>query len=211
MTTKQIDFWKGPFGDQYTERNLSSEEDIKNRKQFWTGALQVVYMHSQGNIPKDILEIGTGSGSNLSAINEIYKEMDQNINFYATEINEKARAILKVNLPAVTLVENLSQTKEAFVDISFTYGVLIHTHPAHRLQLMREMYKASRRWIFCIEYFAPELRPIKYHGEDEMLWLDDYGSLWLDNFNVRSVTYTFCWKRISGLDNVTFWIFEKVN
>lgn len=221
MTTKQIELWQGPFGDNYTERNSLNEEDLGHRQAFWMGALQILYMNCPppSYVPKTILEYGAGAGANLVALDRIYKgfqnststDMSTDVKLYATEVNEKTRKILKANVPQVELLEDATKYNEPFVDLAFTYGVLIHIHPAHRLSVMKEIYKASKKWIICCEYFAPNTRPIDYRGEKDALWLDDYGSLWLDNFNVRYISHMFSWKRVNGLDNVTIWVFEKVN
>lgn len=212
MTTKQIDLWKGPFGDSYLERNRVTDELLKARVDFWNNVIKVFYLNSNG-IPNSVLEIGAGSGPNLMALDKVYTQIEKPLLKYATEANDKAKEVLKANVDGVQIIQEsqLLGVKQPIADLVFTYGVLIHTHPAHLMETMRNMYKASNKWIACMEYFAPEQREITYRGETNALWLNDYGSMWLDNFNLRVVGYGFCWKKTTNLDNITFWLMEKVN
>ena len=46
-------------------------------------------------------------------------------------------------------------------------------------------------------------------GENR-LFKRDFGGLWLDTCpDLRVVAYGFAWKRLTGLDNLTWWLFEK--
>lgn len=198
--------WRGVFGDAYQERNQFSEEEANKRQQFLEGVYRVIYQNC-GDYPKSVLEIGAGQGQNLRALEKLSIKIEKPIALFATEINEKAKLNLKENAKSVTLLEEIPKVKIA--DLVFTYGVLIHTHPAHLRELLTKIYNCSNRWIMCVEYFSPTTRPIPYRGEKDALWLDDYGSHWLNNFPLRVIGYGFLWKKVTGLDNVTFWIMEK--
>lgn len=207
MSNQQIELWQGPFGDFYQERNMFTDEEVSKRLALLQNIFQVIYMNCNGKTPVSVLEVGAGQGQNLAAIDKMSKILSIPIKLYATEINQKARLRLKENVPVVEILDDIP--KQPLVDLAFTYGVLIHTHPAHLMGLQRRIFDCSNRWIVCAEYFAPECRSMPYRGEKDALWLDDYGSRWLDNFPLRCLGYCFLWKRISGLDNVTVWMFEK--
>jgi len=204
--TKQADLWAGPFGDLYQERNKCTESEIDIRLPFWDNVYKAIYSKC-GAIPKSVLEIGAGQGQNLSAIKKLSLQIETPIELFATEINLQAKTLLKENVPDAVIVE---KPIEKLADLVFTYGVMIHTHPAHLKQLMRDIYSSSKRWIIAVEYFAPETRAMPYHGEKDALWLDDYGSHWINNHPLRILGYGFCWKKTTMLDNVTFWIMERV-
>lgn len=211
MTTKEIELWRGPFGTQYAERNTPSDEDVKQRTFWWETILRQTYALCH-TLPDSVLEVGAGVGQNLMAISAIGRQIERRIDLYATEVNDNAREALQINVPGVQIIGASDLGRHHNIaDMVFTSGVLIHVHPAHRLNLMRDMYSASKRFIFCAEYFAPQTRPLDYRGEKAALWLDDYGSFWLDNFKLRSVTYGFAWKKTTGLDNLTWHLFEKVD
>lgn len=205
MTT-QTDLWKGPFGDLYQERNAPTEKEVEARYKIWDTIIRSAYSHT-GYFPNSILEVGAGQGPNLMALEKLSLDISKPIKLYATEVNEKARLKLQENVKSVEILHDIPKMELA--DLVYTYGVMIHTHPAHIKGLQQQMFDASKRYICCMEYFAPETRPVVYRGEKDALWLDDYGSKWLDNFPLRILSYGFLWKKTTGLDNVTFWLFEK--
>ena len=204
--TQQEDLWKGEFGNSYQDRNEITEEDIKNRQRHWNDLLQVIYGVT-GYLPQSILEIGAGQGPNMLALEKLSLQIQKPIKLYATEINQKARIKLSENVKTLEILDQIPN--EPIADLVFTYGVMIHTHPAHLRELMSIMHKASKRFLLCSEYFASITTPKTYRGEKDALWLDDYGSHFLNHFRLRLVGCSFSWKRITGLDNVTNWVFEK--
>jgi hypothetical protein len=208
---KQAELWTGPFGDAYHDRNPITDIDLKNRMMWWNSVIKILYMNCN-NIPSSYLEVGAGQGANLQAIQKVYMtEVERSVDLYATEVNKKARRSLEeIIIPNKVKILDDIRGLQGIADCVFTYGVLIHTHPAHLKSLMHDMYHATKRWIICVEYFAPTTRPLIYHGEENALWLDDYGSHWIDNHKLRVIGHGFLWKRMSGLDNLTFWLLEKV-
>lgn len=208
MTTHQLELWRGPFGDDYQLRNLLNDDEVNARVPFWTGVLQLCYMNCNGVMPSSIFEVGAGQGPNMVALEKVSLQIQKPIKLFATEANDKAKDALQQNVKSIEILNDIPTTPS--IDLSFTYGVLIHTHPAHIRGLTDKIYKSSKRWIMCAEYFAPDTRPITYRGEKEALWLDDYGAKWMDNYPLRLLGYGFCWKRTTKLDNITFWVFEKM-
>lgn len=208
--TDQLDKWKSQFGDDYTQRNQPDDTNILQREALFTG----IFMHIGNKLPKSILEVGAGVGNNLIALQSLYKHINiEPLHLTAIEPNEKAKNILK-NIKNINTIENQAFYIEASnydFDMVFTSGVLIHIHPDYLLKAMQEMYRVSKNYILCMEYFAPKCEAIEYRGEKDLLWKNDFGSIWLDNFPLRCVGYGFSWKRLSGIDNLTWWLFEKVN
>jgi hypothetical protein len=207
MTTKEIKLWKSSFGDNYVARNQLSDQDIANRMQLWQSSLSMLCIFI--SIPNSFLELGAGIGGNLTAIGNIYKSYGKTPELYAIEPNFQARKYLQ-DIEFVSITENINKIDTASIDLTFTSGVLIHIHPNDVLNTMKELYRVSKKWIVCIEYFSPELRELNYHNK-QALWTQDFGGLWLNNFKLRCISYSFHWKRMTGLDNVTCWVFEKVN
>ena len=71
-------------------------------------------------------------------------------------------------------------------------------------------YRVTRRYIVCIEYFSDKPEEIPYRGHDGVLFKRDFGGFWIDNFpDLETRDYGFVWKRVTGLDNLTWWVFEK--
>ena len=95
-------------------------------------------------------------------------------------------------------------------DLVFTSGVLIHIHPDQLHASMREIHRASARWIVSVEYFSDGPTEVAYRGHSGVLFKRDFGSEWLELFpELRPVAYGFEWKRVTGLDNLTWWLFQK--
>lgn len=209
MSRKQtLEFWTGEFGDEYTERNATSEHRTKILNRFWG--------HILGQSPKfdSILEVGANVGDNLRAIQATHANTRWvEPPLYAVEPNARARLKLQsvvgpeiygFDAAHIDLPDNA-------VDMVFTSGVLIHIHPDELLAACQEIYRVARRYIICIEYFAPELQEMEYRGNTGVLWKQDFGSFWLQNFDLRPLAYEFFWEPISGMNNVTFWLMEKPN
>lgn len=191
------ELWTGDFGNDYTQRQADT---FSPRKQMWH---MVLPRHVDS-----ILEVGANIGANLSAISQL-----STAELYATEPNELARQTLleKDICYQVTndRADNLRASDNS-IDLVFTSGVLIHIPPDQLQASMKEIHRVARRWIICAEYFSPSEEMIPYRGHDNALWRRDYGSLYLDQFpDLRCQTCVFAWKRMTGLDNLTFWVLEK--
>jgi spore coat polysaccharide biosynthesis protein SpsF len=158
-----------------------------------------------------VLEPGASIGINLRALRRLV-----DVEMWAVEPNDRARRRLVDDRVVPTdraLSGDLSAlpVDDAAVDLVFTRGVLIHVPDEHLETAYREMHRVARRWLMFSEYFAPATATVRYHGHDDMLWKRDYGALALDLFDdVRYVADGFFWHRVTGLDNVNWWLFEKV-
>jgi pseudaminic acid biosynthesis-associated methylase len=197
----RLDLWAGDFGDQYHERNKPSERDVAARMFFWEMIAQHLRTGSRGRI-SSVLEIGAGTGLNLGCIH--HKFLQRPV-LKALEPNKAAcERMLRAPMPIEIVFDAVP------ADFVFTYGVLIHL-PQHGLHdMMRNIYLAANKYILAAEYFAPEEEVVPYRGKAQALWRRDYGRLYMDNFpDLKFLGYGFCWKPVSGLDNVTWWLFEK--
>jgi len=199
QTTDTVEFWRGSFGDEYTHRN--NDLNLGARLGLWKLIL-----------PKgceSILEVGANVGANLDALSQITAA-----EMYAVEPNDTARSILasKQLMPDRNITGDTADKigfPDKVADLVFTSGVLIHVPPDKIEASMREIYRLSRRWIICGEYFAPSEEMVPYRGHDGAMWRRDYGGMFLDMFPLKCKTNLFAWKRMTGLDNLTFWVFEK--
>lgn len=201
----QLKFWQGKFGDTYADRNVADAEALGQRTAMWTRILAAM-----SPMPESILEVGANVGLNLRALSAL---LPAELN--AVEPNEKARSILGESrvLPAER-IHNASSTSlpldDDSVEFAFTSGVLIHIAPDDLLPSCREMYRVSSSYIACAEYFNPTPVEIEYRGHSGVLFKRDFGAFWLDNFaDLELVDYGFLWKRATGLDDLTWWVFRK--
>ena len=204
--TEQLKFWRGEFGDAYTDRNATDPELLRARVAIWAPIMAKFV----GAPPRSILEVGANVGNNLRALRQL-----TDAEFFALEPNAKARDVLIEDglLPAANVHDGLAAAidlPDHAVDLAFTSGVLIHIHPDDLEASCREIHRVSRRYIACIEYFADKPEEIEYRGHAERLFKRDFGGYWLDLFpELETVAYGFVWKRLTGLDNLTWWVFRK--
>ena len=201
----QIEFWRGQFGDGYADRNVADRETVAQRKAMWQRILSPMKPP-----PQSILEVGANVGLNLKALAALLPA-----ELHAIEPNGKARGILAQS-GALTAEHILDATasdiplQDGAVELAFTSGVLIHIAPENLLASCQEICRVSSRYIACAEYFNPTPVEIAYRGHSGVLFKRDFGGFWLDNFaELELVDYGFLWKRATGLDDLTWWLFRK--
>lgn len=208
-----IDKWKGEFGDAYTERNIVTAELIEARMNMFMPLIKLM-----GHIPKSMLEVGAGNGQNLMALNNCFQALATSepfsVSLNAVEPNDKARAHTQTECPYAKVLPNDIYSlpyQDSSMEFVFTSGVLIHIPPDRLEEAMASINRVSSRYIFCAEYFAPSCEEIKYRDNTGMLWRNDFGGLYMDKYKLRLIGYGFAWKRITKLDNLTWWLMEKTN
>lgn len=199
--------WSGEFGDRYTERNAVTVEAVRGRARVWGEVLPRLV----GDPPKSILEVGTNVGLNLRGLQAV-----SDAELWGVEPNASARRRVLDDgvLPPERLIEGFGREiplADGAVDMAFTSGVLIHVDPKELEATMREIHRVSAKYIFCAEYFSPKAETITYRGEQDLLFKNDFGSLYMDMFpDLQLVDYGFFWRRTTVMDDSTWWLFRKV-
>ena len=203
---KPLAAWSGEFGDRYTERNSAGEDVVRGRARVW-GELLSRFPHA---LPTSALEIGPNLGLNLRALQAV-AEMD----LWGVEPNGSARQKLVDDgvLPADRVFEGFGHDiplADGAVELTFTITVLIHVDPSLLEKTLREIHRVSSKYILCGEYFSPRAETLTYRGEDGLLFRNDFGARYLDLFpDLELVDYGFFWKRVTVMDDVTWWLFRK--
>ena len=201
-----LEAWTGTFGDAYIERNLADDARLRQGIVMWRQVLRPLAAQP----PTSCLEVGANVGINLRALHKL-----RTIEMYACEPNARAREILVRDgvVPADRVLDGTVDQidlADASIDLVFTRGVLIHVAPKRLEAGYREMYRVAARYLLTIEYFAHEPEEITYRGQDGLLFKRDFGALWIDLYPaLKLVDYGFFWKRATGLDNFTWWLFAK--
>jgi len=204
--TSQAQFWRGTFGTDYIERNAASAEQLRGRVALWAE----IWGHLAGDPPRSILDVGSNIGNNLRALRALTAA-----DMYALEPNAEARRVLVEDgvVAAERAMDGLAAAiplADGAVDMAFTSGVLIHIHPDDLPASVDEIHRVTRRYVACIEYFSDKPEMIPYRGHADRLFKRDFGGFYLDRFpDLRVRGYGFAWKRLTGLDNLTWWLFEK--
>ncbi len=201
--------WTGEFGDAYQERNASNWQSVKNRARLFETIFETMEKECKA-FPASIIDVGGGAGDNLRAIDMIYARSKTPVKLMSCDPNETARKAMRDIATAVPGDLSALPYNDESADMVFTSGVLVHVPPEDLLPAMKEICRVTKRWILSIEYFNPTPQEVVYRGSGGMLWRRDFGEAWLDLYpNLKIVGTGFAWKRTSGLDNVTWFLFEK--
>lgn len=192
------DFWRGPFGDAYNERNKGR---VALNTEFFADVLPPEGIGSA-------IELGCGTGENLVALSKIIR----GIILYGVEVNAKAAEAVPVgNVIVDSALDFKMPNNPATFDLAFTKGFLIHVPPADLPRAYQRLYDASKRYVLIAEYFSPRREMIEYRGEKDRMWKADYGAEFQKAHAVRLVDYGFAWKHdpSSAQDNLNWWLWEK--
>lgn len=207
MDTRQLDFWTGEFGKNYFQRNIADKKTMIGRIDLWSKILATLRPDGLSSI----LEVGSNIGLNLRAISLL-----SSAELYAVEPFQEALdicvadGIVKKEQAFNTSIFDEKIFKNEQIDLVFTSGVLIHIHPGDLQKATDSIVRIAKKYIVCVEYFSDKEESITYRGKDDVLFKRDFGSFYLDNYSELSLRdYGFSWKRATGLDNLTWWLFEK--
>jgi pseudaminic acid biosynthesis-associated methylase len=180
MKTKQIEFWSGEFGKDYTDRNPQNLEELEQLF-FKSYGFKRTEINQEflGGLDKDIkiLEVGCNIGIQLLAL-----QKNGFKNLYGVELQpyavEKSKEITK-NINIIQGSGFDIPFRDNYFDVVYTNGVLIHISPNDLPKIMGEMIRCSKKYIWGFEYYAPELTDINYRGKQGFMWKADYCSLFM--------------------------------
>lgn len=207
-TDRCLSQWKGRFGDKYISRNKLTENQIDE----CAAAFKKIIGHID---LETILEVGTNIGNKLCAVNKVF---DGTVKTYGVEPNLTAFEQLNKRSVLMNLVQAYNCNAyniplgDGSIDLVFTSGVLIHIHPDDLNRAIDEIYRISKKYILCIEYFSHEPEEKTYRDQTGLLFKRDFGAYYLDHFGgkIICVDYGFLWQRdYSTFDNLNWWLFEK--
>jgi len=196
------EIWEDKFGSSYTDRKLKNHDNEGGlREKFWSKLISDLQ-----NI-NSVVEIGCNAGMNLEGIFKANSELlikGVEPNLYAIEKAEKIAdgRYEIVNGNIFDLNDNLKS------DLVITCTVLIHISPEELIEAMKNVFKISSSYILIMEYYWPSLKKVEYRGLKDALWKQDFGALFLDNFDVELIETGFLDDR-DGFDRTSWWLFKK--
>ena len=202
--TEQTQFWRGQFGTDYISRNALDPASVGRRTAMWARVLE------RAKVPRSALEVGANIGINIAALSHLTAGK-----LYAVEPNPEARGVLAKSglLPSSHIFDAVGDSlplTDGSVELAFTCGVMIHISPDILEATCREIHRVSSRYVACIEYFSTIPEERLYRGHAGKLFKRDFGSFWWDLFpTLKLVDNGFFWRRTTGLDDLTWWLFEK--
>lgn len=179
--TRQQQFWSGTFGQGYNDRNTWTVKGFDQfyKKTWGTTRTNMNRAFLRGLKVDSFYETGANIGLQLRHLSAMGYD-----NLYGAEIQWDAVLRSRQITPQANIVQGSGfdvPFKDNFVDVAFTSGVLIHIHPKDQKAAMREMYRVSKKYIWGFEYFHPYEQEIPYRGNRNVLWKNDFPSLWKKN------------------------------
>lgn len=196
------EIWEKEFGEEYTKRQLLTHNaEGRLREEFWSWLIKMM------PDAQSYLEIGCNAGLNLEALfkaNPQLKIIGVEPNQYALKVAAE-KATGKYEIVGGDIF-NLSPDLKA--DVVFTCTVLIHIAPKDLLLALNNLYSTSTNYILAMEYYWPTIKEIEYRGLENALWKQDFGALWLKNFDVKLLETGYLDAR-DGFDRTTWWLFKK--
>ncbi len=199
----QEEFWRGNFGDAYSDRNNTPELIGSNIELF-------AKMVDWGSVDS-VLELGCNIGFNLMAIHSLNKK----IALYGVDLNKKAVQMAAKQSPANVFVASATdQLPEQIPQCEFVFSklVLIHCDPSRRKNFYKNLFDMSSRYICICEYHNQTPIELSYRGFEEKLFKDDFAGEFLELFDVSLKDYGFIYHRdisFRGQDDMNWFLFEK--
>ena len=178
-------FWNGNFGKDYNARNLRDLEklDMEYRQKFGISRSEL-NNEFLGNLKiHSILECGCGVGNQLLLLKK--QGFD---NLYGVDIQSDAVDTALKRLGGGIINESLYALSynEEF-DMVYTSGVLIHIHPENLTDVMKNIVRASKRYVWGYEFYHENFIEMNYRKHANKLWKGNYCQLYLDNFPLKLV------------------------
>jgi pseudaminic acid biosynthesis-associated methylase len=181
--TVQMKKWGGKFGEEYTLRNPYTFEDTEGLFLKLYG-IKRTDMNTEfiGGLRRSvkILEVGCNVGAQLIVLQKMgFTDL------YGIELQENAVEFSKSITKDINIIKGSAfdtPFKDDYFDLVYTSGVLIHIAPEDIIEVIGEIYRTTRKYIWGFEYFADDYTEIPYRGEGNLLWKANYAKMYLDNF-----------------------------
>ena len=169
--------WAGDFGNVYSDRVHSFEEEEARYKNDTGTTQEELYRECFENFDRDIsiLEVGCNRGLKLSML----KKMGFT-NISGIEINQKAYELAKKFNPTAKIFHTDIKdfdSEPAKYDLVFTSTLLIHIPPESLEMVMSKMINLSKKYIFGYEFFSEDLVEVPYRGLSKALWKQNFPKL----------------------------------
>lgn len=180
--TEQMKEWAGKFGEEYTDRNMMTPDEFDKLLRGRIGFSRTEQIDEflsdleLNNIP----EVGSNVGNQLLLLQKRGFK-----NLYGIELNRYAVEKSKARTKGVNIIQGSAfdiPFKDAYFDLVFTSGVLIHISPQDINNVLDEIHRCSKKYIWGSEYFSEEYTLVNYRGHNNLLWKTNFAKLYLDRF-----------------------------
>ncbi len=175
--------WEGEFGKEYTDRNALSLEDMealyKRNYGLTRTELNEKFLAGLDRSAR-VLEVGSNVGNQLLCLQKMGFT-----HLYGIELQSYAVELSKFRTKGINIIQGEASDipfRDGYFDLVFTSGVLIHIAPADLLDIMKEIYRCSRKYIFGFEYYSDTPKEVMYRGHKNLLWKADFAGKYLEHF-----------------------------
>jgi len=201
--TEQEEFWKGAFGDSYSDRNQTALHKASCLA-FFSRAL------ARAQAIPSAIEFGANVGLNLHALQVLFP----GIELAAVEINAKAAETLQSSMPDVPVYckSFLDFDVNRTWELAFVKGVLIHIAQELLQKAYEKIYSSSHKYILIAEYYNPSPVEVTYRGHSGRLFKRDFAGEMLDTYpDLELVDYGFVYHRDPAFpqDDITSFLLRK--
>lgn len=184
MTTEQMKEWGGAFGKDYTDRNALSLEEMEDlyRKNYGLSRTELNQRFLDGiDRGARILEVGSNIGNQLLCLQRMgFSKL------YGIELQSYAVELSKSRTKNINIIQGEASDipyKDSFFDVVFTSGVLIHISPSSLPNIMKEIHRCTKEYIFGFEYYSEKPTEIEYRGHRDLLWKASFAEMYLELFD----------------------------
>lgn len=187
--SKEEDRWQSQFGDEYTDRNPQTVEAMDRVQSAKKGISRTAFTRAFfTELEKPLklrktLEIGCNVGVVLQILSDLGFE-----NLYGIDVNQRAIDVAKqetVDKDIYVIKGSAFDVpfKDAFFDLVYCNGLLIHIAPDDVGYVLDEMHRCSSKYIWCYENYSDSYEMVLWRGEKDMLWKTNFAKLFVDRFS----------------------------
>ena len=198
-STEQMREWGGEFGKNYTDRNALTLDEMealyKKNCGFTRTELNEKFLNHLDRSTR-ILEVGSNIGNQLLCLQKMGF-----YNLYGIELQSYAVELSKSRTKGINIIQGEASDipfKDNYFNMVFTSGVLIHISPPDLVDVMKEIYRCTRGYIFGLEYYSENPTEIEYRGHQNLLWKMNFASKYLELFDDLDLVKE---EKIKYLDN----------
>ena len=177
--------WAGKFGEEYTDRNMMSPDEFEKLLRSRIGFSRTEQANEfLSDLELDnILEVGSNVGNQLLLLQKKGFK-----NLYGIELNRYAveKSKERTKGKEIDIIQGSAfdiPFKDVYFDLVFTSGVLIHISPQDINDVLDEIYRCSKKYIWGSEYFSEDYIKVDYRGHNELLWKTNFAKLYLNRFS----------------------------
>ena len=182
-STRQTKVWQGKFGQEYTDRNALSLEEMESlhMRHYGISRTQMNLRFLPDISPSlRILEVGCNIGNQLLCLQKAGFT-----NLYGIELQRYAVEVARVRTEGINIIQGSAfdlPFKDEYFELIFTSGLLIHISPTDIRKVVDEIHRCTREYIWGFEYYADEYQKVNYRRQSDLLWKTDFVKLWLKDF-----------------------------